>query len=289
MYEDVFEKVEKVLQSFPIECQKNYYKNKKTLIVKKGLSKNSYGSYDNNKNIITLYEERALSHELFHMAFRDKKKMRKKLCKGGVLTHSNGISYVNPKTQTMGGVGLTEGFTEYLSRKCTEFKGHRYLYFFADLLISIYGEDILKYPLKNDVIGLVGDERFFSITNFIFNMDDLIRYAKIISYLDKNSTVIDKILETNTKKENMELSEKIIVLRDEFGKVIIKLFHQIIDEYSHCNNPMISKKDFIDKMKKIINSDDYNIPADLKCENAILLKEVEKIVDDFSNTKVIIK
>jgi len=288
MYEDVFEKVEKVLDSFPIECRQNYYNNKKKLKINRKLDISStvYGEYNHDKNIITLYRDSALSHELFHMAFRDKKKLRKKLYRGSVLYISNGISVQNIKTKGMGGVGLTEGFAEYLARKCCNTKGHQYLYLFTDLLISIYGEDILYYPLKNDMIGFILDKRFLSVSKLSSSMDDLLYYSDVIKYVSRNSEVIEKTFETNTKEKNIEIGKALDTLKKSFGKTIIELFNKIIDEYNNCVNPKISKDDFINKILDSINSNDYCAFFILDYEDGTIKEEIEKIIESFKKSKI---
>lgn len=295
MYKKHLEKVEKVLEEFPAKYSKNYYTNKKTLkIVKSDTLSISFGEYDHKKNKITLYNEDSLAHELFHMAFRDKKKLRKKLFRGSELIISNGIAYQNIKTKEIGGVGLTEGFTEYLTRKSfsedeTYLKGHSFLYFFTDLLISIYGEDIIKYPLQNDTIGFVSDERFFEIVKFSSNMDNLYDYLKYMKYLNKNSKSLYKKIESCTKEENLKIHKLLNSIKDGLRESIINLFNEIINEYNNADESKISKEEFIMKLKEFIISSDYNFILSLSSESKMLLEEVQTIIDNFENTKILIK
>ena len=289
MYNEHFEKVEKVLETFPIECRKNYYKNKKSLKIRKNSSIVAYGDYDHEKNKINLCDERALSHELFHMAFRDKRKIKKRLCRGGSLVYSNGIAYKDIKTNKLGGVGLTEGFTEYLSRKCSNFKGQHFLYFFTDLLISIYGEDIIEYPLKNDILGFIDDKRFFEIIKISSNMDELLEYLRIIKHLNINNENLNIIFERCTKEEMIELSKKLLELKSSFRNTILELFNQIIEEYNNCDNPKILKKDLVNKLNEFVTSTDYNIISYMVFENGTISEQVQTIISEFSNEKIMTK
>lgn len=118
MIEESYKKVEEVLNSFPEECRKNYYENKKTLKIEKMEIDvpNINGNYDHEQNVIELKKDGALPHELFHMSFRDKDKVDKKLFDDSEFIYSNGIAYkymIDDKLHFTG-KGLVEGFVEYL-------------------------------------------------------------------------------------------------------------------------------------------------------------------------------
>jgi len=91
--EEVFEKVENILRNYPSEFSKNYFDNKKTVKIKeeKQVIKNNCGYYDNDKNEIGYSNFETLPHELFHMAFRDKTKINKKIMPNGDMIINQGI------------------------------------------------------------------------------------------------------------------------------------------------------------------------------------------------------
>ena len=159
--EEAYKLVEDVLKDFPKEYRKNYEDNKQDVIIKKEntVINKHFGKYNHDENIITIYNEESLPYELFHMAFRDRNRLNQELFNDDFV-YDNGVIYYDVLKEQTNGAGLNEGFAEYLSRKCCSLKGHNLEYYFVNLLIQIYGEDILKYPLNNDSFKFYIDNRF---------------------------------------------------------------------------------------------------------------------------------
>jgi len=93
--EKYFEIVESVLKNFPSEYSKNYYANKAniTITVEEPINKMIGGYYIHDINYIIIYNQECLPHELFHMSFRDKNKIDKKIWDDVDLYYENGVSY----------------------------------------------------------------------------------------------------------------------------------------------------------------------------------------------------
>ena len=259
-----FEMVERVLQNFPLEYSKNYYKNKEELVIVRKEEKQGLfvGTYDNETNIIRISQEESLPHELFHMAFRDPQKCRIKVWEDGEIQYSNGVSFEkiidNHKENYF--KGFTEGFAEYLARKCQDnMRGQQLHYFFTDLLISIYGEDILKYPFQNDPLGFLLDERFYNILQLSRSLNQLDEAKTDITLTHYYETLLIEILENGDKKDCVQIAKMLENLRDKFKTSIISLFKQIIAEYEYCSNPMVSRDKFIEKMEQFLTDPDYKI------------------------------
>ena len=256
--EEVFEKVENILRNYPPEFSKNYYDNKKTVKIKeeKQVIKNNCGYYDNDKNEIRYSKFEALPHELFHMAFRCKDNLGKEIIKDSGLYYGNGVSfikYVDDKPQYYQ-LALTEGFAEYLSRKCCNFKGQIFNYYFTNLLISIYGEDILKYPLTNDSYGLIHDSRFSDIIEYGSQLDKLYDAKQTIDLLDMTK---DFFRDIKDKKDILELISIFQKTQSNYISSIINLFECIIKEYT--NYPKnLSKKQFIKMLEEFLENPDYS-------------------------------
>ena len=284
-YDNYFKLVESVLEKFPSDCRENYYENKKSVVIeKKEKYINSiYGDYDHEKNEINLYQDSALTHEAFHMAFRDKDKLNKKIYEDEEVKYDNGISYsvIRDGKKNISGKGLTEGFAEYLSRKCEVCKGQDLFYFFTDLLISIYGEDIIYYALKNDPVGFYSDCRFFDIFSYSNQLDylkDCTDAIKIIANCKENFT---NIFNSDDEKEKQKVLQNIYEIREGFKKSIIELFKLIIDEYINCYNPKIEKEQFIDKLLLFINNEE-NVKYFIFDDSSVSLKkELKKIIKSF--------
>ena len=144
--------VEKVLEKYPIEYRKNYYINKDSVTVIEKQMELAGGTYDNEENIIEYSNTDALIHELFHMAFRDKDKVNKKVFEDEEIYYSNGVSFKVNKEMTKKGHGITEGFCEYLCQKIKN-KKSTFNYYFVDLLISIYSERYENEYFDNLYLG----------------------------------------------------------------------------------------------------------------------------------------
>ena len=289
MIEEYYRKVEEVLSLFPEECRKNYYDNKKTLEIKKMEVDvpTITGDYDHEDNIIEFKKEEAIPHELFHMSFRDKDKVGKKLFPDSDFIYSNGIAYkymIEDELQITG-KGLVEGFAEYLSRKCCSYIGHQYLYFFTDLLISIHGEDIINYPLKNDVKGFYEDSRFFDIFEVVRALDEVEMQVGILKRIVNDRKIIEKYMEVATHEEKLSLSKAIVASRVGFKKSIVDAYKVIIDEYENSLNPQISKKDFIIKLTEFFNNSDYNLVLMFDKYDFSLTDKIKSMIADFKESK----
>lgn len=279
MYENEILLVEKLLESYPVRWRRNYYNNKKTLKINKldSILGTVYGEYNEEKNLITLYNDTALIHELFHSCFRDGEKLNKQVDE---FYYSNGITMKNKNNNIKYGVALTEGFVEYLSRKISSFKGYVFEYFIVDLLISIYGEEILKYPFTNDVIGFYEDERFYKIENLLFELDSYRTYYKTIGeYVEYSKVIIEKNKKTDKEiKLVKEILAEINKMIKELYNSIIKCINLIIKEYKNCKCPMIEKEDFVLKLRQsLVNPDYQDIVTLLMLNKCDLNKKVQKI------------
>lgn len=278
--EEIYNSVEQTLSKFPTSWQKNYYQNKNNLkiISKKGEIRSISANYEHEKNIITIYNQnmKSLPHELFHMAFRDKDKIEKELTNG--IIYSNGVSFKNITEEIIYLKSITEGFAEYLSRFSTPYKGHNIEYFFINLLISIYGEEILEYPLKNDPLGFLKYDQFTDIFTFSKNLDcynTSIEEIQIILYMKDELT--KKIKEDkNTGIEIISLMEHNI---ETFNKSIINTFNSITNEYLSCKNPKIENSLFIKKLTSFLTDNDYAICFSLHEDKFNVRKELIKSIE----------
>ena len=290
MIEEYYRRVEEVLNSFPKECQKNYYENKKTLKIEKMEIDipNITGTYDPEENSISLKEEDAFPHELFHMAFRDLEKVEQEMDESGDFIYENGIAYrfkTEEGNSIIRGKGLVEGFAEYLSRKCCSSIGHQYLYFFTDLLISIHGEDIVNYPLKNDVEGFYEDTRFFDIFKVVRTLDCVKDYVNLLKRLVSEKNMIEEYMKVAPHEEKIKLSKAILSSRSGFQKSIIDSYKVIIEEFENTLNPKISKEDLVIKLNEFFDNQDYNIVLMFDNEDFSLTDKIKLIIANFSESK----
>ena len=290
MIEEYYRKVEEVLSSFPEDCRKNYYDNKKTLTIEKMEIDvpNISGTYYPEDNTIQLKKEEALPHELFHMAFRDKDKLEQNMFENSDLSYENGIAYkyiAEDGKTFINGKGLVEGFAEYLSRKCCPYIGHQFLYFFTDLFISIHGENIINYPLKNDVEGFFEDNRFFDIFEVVRAIDEVEMFVGILKRIVSDKVAIEKYLEVATYEEKLSLSKALVNSRVGFQKSIIDAYKVIIAEFENSLNPQISKEDFIVKLTEFLNNPDYNLIFMFDKYGFSLSDKIKSIINDFRELK----
>lgn len=79
MYEKEIQLVGKLLESYTSCWNENYYNNKKTLKINKEnedlIRFGVTGYYDEVNNIITIYKDDSIIHELFHVGFRNGEKL----------------------------------------------------------------------------------------------------------------------------------------------------------------------------------------------------------------------
>lgn len=289
MIKEYYRKVEQVLSFFPKDCRKNYYENKKNLKIEKMEIDipNITGDYDHENNVIQLKKEEAFPHELFHMSFRDKDKVGKKLFDDSEFIYSNGIAYkyIMDDELNIIGKGLVEGFAEYLSRKCSYDIGHQYLYYFTDLFISIHGEDIIHYSLKNDVKGFYEDNRFFDIFEVVRALDEVEMQVGILKRIIRDKKIIEEYMKVATYEEKISLSKAIVGSRVGFQKSIIDAYKVIIDEFENSLNPQISKEDFIIKLIEFLNNPDYNLIFMFDKYGFSLSDKIKLIIADFRESK----
>lgn len=274
-----FELVEKILSKYPLDWQKNYFKNKKDLIVKheEKKIKSITADYNHEDNIITIYgnNNNSIAHELFHMSFRDKEKVGKKIDDNTIYGNGVCFKYIIKDRKHLN--GLTEGFAEYLTRLCQFSKGHVIEYFFTDLLISIYGEEILEYSFLNNPLGLLMDNRFYNIIGFAQNLDDYhlsIQEIEIIIYMRKNlEEVMDK--SKVARKEIIECMEQTL---NRFNKSLPNLFDIIIEEYFSCDNSKIEKDLFVSKLSSFMLNPDY-APILVLDKNCYVKRKIQNSID----------
>ena len=283
MYKKEFELVEKVLDLYPEEWSRNYYQNKQTLIIKdktneECIIKSINGQYDEDDNVIEIFDHKSISHELFHTSFRDEEKTNKKLDKLEDLLISNGVAYkkITEERICYSGRALTEGFVEYLNRKITNSKSHSFEYFIVDLLISIYGEEILKYPLTNDPYGFYTDTRFYNIIQLRLALD---QYYYCVKFIWNVNYLIEPIFEQLTQQEQQDIWLEIDKNITNFYNSVIGSIEAIINEYKNCAKPLITKNDLINKLKKFIIDPDYKVNFEFpKAKNYDVEKELQKII-----------
>lgn len=284
-----FEKVEEILDLFPIECRKNYYENKKTLVIKEGeLFGSIKGAYDHYKNEITLADINALPHELFHVAFRDKSKLNKRISKKDEVYFANGVEYSLKfdKYEYLYGRGLNEGLTEYLSRKCSSLKGNHYYYFFVDLLISIYGEDILEYAFYNNPKLFFDDERFYNVEKIYDGFDALEESLNAQNLLVDCIDGIKETLEKGEKSELVNINKVICMTQEIYRKAIIDMFMTMIDEYKNCYKPLISKEEFVNKLYNFLEDSDYKLAFIFDDDEYDLREKISLLIEELNCKKL---
>lgn len=282
MYEKQLELVEKILSFYPKEWRKNYYENKKNLVIETSIDeekiKTRGGEYDEVNNIIIIYKPDSIIHELFHMCFRNKNNINNKIFENEDIYFSNGVAYRIEKENSVSycGKGLNEGFVEYLNRKIYCGKGRAFEYFIVDLLISIYGEDILKYPFTNDIDGFYSDKRFYDILNLRLALDQY--YCCTQFFILFNYVTFPTLY-----KLNKEDKKEIMI---EFDNNITKLYtsiiasiEAIIDEYKNCKEPLIKINILKEKLKKFLINSDHLFDIELpKLKKHDIEKDIQKII-----------
>lgn len=253
-YKEQIEKVEEVLLMFSEKCKNNFYRNLKNLKINRdNSSTNILGNYNPLENAITLYDDSSLCHELFHMAFNNASSYGKEVEAG--LYIDNGISLKSENS--IFGHALTEGFTEYLNRKCKSNKGKHFEYYFANLLISIYGEEILEYPLENNPIGFLEYKKFNNIVKYISDLDQLEELFENVEFIVAS---VPLIKEATIKGDDVILNdfkELISSTKIDISPVTLDLFNIIIAEYNSCEKPKIDSKTFIEKIEAFCQDEDY--------------------------------
>lgn len=273
-FKDDIENVEKILLSFPERCRINFYDNLNTLEIKFNQdSKDSIlGNYNPLENIITLNDKSALCHELFHVSFNNSNLYNKEIEKGYFI--DNGIS-LKSKNGILGHA-LTEGFAEYLSRKCKKNKGKNFEFYFSNLLILIYGEEILEYALENDPIGFISEEKFNNIVEYMYNLDQLEELLNNIIFITKSVEILKIAVEKKDNNMINKYEELISLTKDGIPIVILNLFNNIVDEYNFCDKPKVSKDVFIKNINDFFQCEDYNAVFRL-CDSIDLKNKIKNV------------
>lgn len=278
--------IENILESYPSRYSINYYKNKKTLKLEQEeeIVNGMIGGYNPELNKINYSKDYALPHELFHMSFTNRKKLKKEIYKDSNLYCSDGVSffkYINSKKHIFC-KGINEGFVQYLAEKCIKTNGRILEHFFADLLISIYGEDIILYALDNDPLGFITDKRFLNIYDIIINLDNLCDAREsIVIMVNFKRIFLEK---HNLDEMDKEISTLKNSVNTKYKNSIINLFKCIIKEFNNCINPKIIKEDLICKMTEIFNNPKYSIAFFLDDKKCSVKEEVSSIINEFEKS-----
>lgn len=213
--------------------------------------------YSHEDNVITIYGNHrdSIVHELFHMSFRDKEKVGKEIEKG--IIYGNGICFKDIKNDRKHLNGLTEGFAEYLTRLCLSTgRGNHVEYFFIDLLISIYGEDILEYSFLNDPLGFIMDKRFYNIVNFSKSLDNYYLSTQNIMVASFMKETLENEMQENevARKEIIDCIGRTI---NRLNEALPRLFESIIEEFFSCENCRLEKDLFISKLSSFLLNKNY--------------------------------
>ena len=280
----MIESVDNLINTFPEELRKNYYANKQSITIetKSKLDNNISTKYDNRNNVIFKYPNGSLYNELFYMAFRDQKKVNQHPWQDPNFYYDNGIVVTenNAGRTIVHGRGLNEGFAEYLSRKCTDKKNHFLNYYFTDLLISIYGEEILNYPLKNDPEGLFSDERFSNIYNIYKTLDEVNNAESTMLMIARNHDKLKKITLQDRKTKEM-IVNLVDGVKNNFKMSIINLFNLMITEYENSQSRSVDNEHFIKKLEEFVSNDDYKLAFTFDKDGLSVKDEVNKIIENY--------
>lgn len=276
-----FKLVEETLSKYPVSWQKNYYENKKDLIIehKKGEIKSVPADYNHEKNIITIYDNHnnAIVHSLFHMSFRDKLKVGKEIEELGYI-YGNGVCFEDIENDRKCLKSLTLGFAEYLTRLCKPTStGHAVEYFFIDLLVGIYGEEILGYSFCNDPLGFITDNRFYNMVDFANGLDNYYLCEQGITIMSYMRNTIEELMAKEGKDRNI-IGEGIGQTINLLNESIIKTFTAIIEEYHSYSNRKIEKDLFIAKLSSFLTNPDY-APAYVFDDDYIVRKKLQSSID----------
>lgn len=269
----VFNKVEEVLSNYPEDWTKNYYKNKETVKVNiidhyvcdiEGL----YGQYKDIDNYIEIKGLGALPHELIHMAFSNPEKYNTKIFENRANPlYNNGISMCTKKGDDIKLInkGINEGMVEYIARKCKGMKGQYINYYFTDLLISIFGEDLLKYGFNVDPIGFYADQRFDYINLFASKLDDFNNQYDMLIVFNQVMNMKENI------KEELEYVKNNVFPM--YNITLIETFDAIINEYNKYSDRLIDREQLNIKLQffmdnydlfKTFDNEKYNVKKYLK-------------------------
>lgn len=266
-----FKNVESVLAKFPKEAQVNYYRNKKTLIIDDVTClANSLAEYSPKYNRIKLVDKKVLEHELFHMAFNDRENLGKEIKPNIYL--NNGVSYVEGKNNKECGIGLTEGFAESLARKSkTETFGREFQCCIVNILISIYGEELYFFPLKNDPVGFYNycSQSIYSIR------DCLDLYTEVSSHVGE---IIKKF--NSNGIDDFEVANLITCCKKIIPAAILGSIKNVISEYNNCSSPKVTKLELKKQIEEILSTEEILLEIILCDRVGVDLKqEINNIID----------
>ena len=206
------------------------------------------------------------------MSFNNSNLYNKEIEKGYFI--DNGIS-LKSKNGILGHA-LTEGFAEYLSRKCKKNKGRNFEFYFSNLLILIYGEEILEYALENDPIGFISEEKFNNIVEYMYNLDQLEELLNNIIFITKSVEILKIAVEKKDNNMINKYEELISLTKDGIPIVILNLFNNIVDEYNFCDKPKVSKDVFIKNINDFFQCEDYNAVFRL-CDSIDLKNKIKNV------------
>lgn len=282
-----YEIVENKLNEFPVECRKNYYDNKKDITIhyKQNNKKKKEIIYSYKNNKISVYKEDNLIQALFYMSFRDREKVGQTILQDLDID----ILYDNGVACRKGGIirnkGLTQGFAEYLANSCTKKEPSTINGYFVDLLISIYGEDIIRYPLLNNPVDFFTDKRFFEIFKFCDQLD-IFNTCKINMGLVNDYR--DEYIEILNNEEKTTIEEMYKILENtisEYKISIVRLFECIINEYKNCNNSNIEFDVFIEKLENFVSRQEFISAFTYDNEEYSVRENIVQLIDSLKNEK----
>lgn len=206
------------------------------------------GSYNIKKNrikILKYFIKHSFNHELFHVA--SSKTIGNYIFSGFMLA--------DIKNKKVIGIGLNEGYTEYLANKHfknnNEYNSYSYKIceFFSKKLEEIIGEKRMQSLYLNaDLNGL---------TNYLCNFDEI---DNIINFLD----TLDYLIKHASLLKNNSLENKYKLVQCYLYKWFLKS-----KELDFKNN-IITKEQFTNDLKQFIKSMSSN---DLELDNYIKEKE----------------
>lgn len=253
---DQFANVETLLDTFPKEARENYYENINTLEIEFNHTFSSkMADYDVYLNKIRLGDERALEHELFHMASVNRRLFDTLI--PSIKTRGNyqdGISFYHFVDK---GFGLNEGMIESLARRSgATTNGYFFNWYIVDLLISIYGEKLYYFVLTNDPCGF-----YRSCSRHIHKLR-----KNLDSYHDMRYDFL--------KYPESRLFDCLNVILNRMALVI----QDIVIEYQLCSNPNITKEALIEQIRSLFTDACLWDPSLLRIQDQ--LKEQVDAVSD---------
>lgn len=220
---------EEVLQCFFHNLNRINIKEK--IIKLEILRKNVDGYYDACSNEIKVTNPNVIFHELFHAS-------------STVYDERNGFVYqgfsqVDLKNNKCIGIGLNEGYTEYLSSK----------YFYYDNDSAYFYERYIAQKLEK-IIGFKEMEKLFLTANLYGLIDKLNRYnskENIISFISN----IDIIFKNKFYKNG--ITEKI---KEDINKFLYDTYQNKLN--SDYNNNLITNNDMMNNIKNYLGDYSYS-------------------------------